>query len=154
MCQPSSRHTHGASIYVHWSHRGRYSTNLAEDKTELRFKPADLAGCPPEWIVSRTDPAGDVVVTLKYPDIIPVLQLCEVSETRRRLSAAKECDAFKDNLELVAEGIALRKKIAVLLGYGPSLLGRFLLFFFLQFSGQPCGHHAWRQCDGAGVEET
>lgn len=90
---------------------------MAEDKTALRFKPEDLKGCPDEWIAERTDDAtGEVVVTLKYPDIIPVLQLCEVSETRRRLSAAKECDAFGDNLELVAEGIALRKKIAELLG--------------------------------------
>eukprot|EP00038_Savillea_parva_P009892 m.186522 g.186522 ORF g.186522 m.186522 type:complete len:661 (+) comp16791_c0_seq1:44-2026(+) len=96
----------------------KYKTNLAEDKTALRFTPAELSGCPDEWMAARTDAdTGEVVVTLKYPDIIPVLQLCEVAETRRKVSTAKECDAFGNNLELVAEGIALRKKIATLLGY-------------------------------------
>jgi Zn-dependent oligopeptidase len=45
-----------------------------------------------------------------------VLGQCEVEATRRALSEARE-SAYGDNLELVAQGIGLRKEIATLLGY-------------------------------------
>jgi hypothetical protein len=45
--------------------------------------------------------------------MLPVLQLCEVAETRRIVSEARECTAYGNNLDLVAEGIAIRKKVSV-----------------------------------------
>ena len=95
---------------------GLFKKNLAEDKTELLFDKSELEGCADAWIAERT--RGDkVVVTLKYPDLIPVLQNCSVASTRRAVSRARECTAFGDNLQYVAEGVAIRKQIADLLGY-------------------------------------
>jgi len=106
-----------------------YSANLTNDKTKLYFKAGELQGLSDEFIKERTVteedlPAenpeaaavGDVVLTLKYPDILPVMSQCEVEATRRRLSTTRE-QAYGNNLELVAEGIGLRKEIAILLGY-------------------------------------
>ena len=70
-----------------------------------------------QQLKARTQADGNVLVTLKYPDLIPVLQSCAVAATRRRVSAAREVEAYGDNLDLVAEGIRLRKRIAALLGY-------------------------------------
>jgi hypothetical protein len=41
----------------------------------------------------------------RYPDLIPVLQLCEVADTRKLITEARGCKAYGNNLELVAEGI-------------------------------------------------
>jgi len=96
-----------------------YKSNLAEDKTRIEFTAADLDGCDAEWIAEKQAASEDkktVVLTLKYPDILPVLQSCNVSETRKRISMARE-SAYGNNLELVAKGVQLRKKAAKILGF-------------------------------------
>jgi thimet oligopeptidase len=109
-----------------------YSQNLSTDETKLFFSPEELKGCTDDYIqerllvVSSKDENEEDVeigkyctITLKYPDIIPIGQTCEVSETRRKVIEAREGPsiAYKNNLELVVRGITLRKKIATLLGY-------------------------------------
>lgn len=95
----------------------KYKTNLGEDKTKLEFEAAQLEGCDEDWIKEKTDKdSGKVVLTLKYPDILPVLQNCAIAETRKSLSMAKE-KAYGNNLDLVAEGINLRKQSAEILGF-------------------------------------
>ena len=59
---------------------------------------------------------GMVRLSLKYPDILPVLANCEIESTRKAMNTARET-AYGDNLELMAEGVSLRKRIATLLGY-------------------------------------
>jgi Zn-dependent oligopeptidase len=44
-------------------------------------------------------------------------QKCDVAETRRAVTDAREGPAYKNNLELVTRGIQIRKRIAALLGY-------------------------------------
>jgi len=95
----------------------KFKTNLAEDKTRLTFEPSQLNGCEPDFVKERTDAeTGKVVLTLKYPDILPVMQNCAVASTRRAVTVARDC-AYGDNLDLVAQGVQLRKKTAALLGY-------------------------------------
>lgn len=98
-----------------------FKKNLAEDTTALFFAAEELDGVDPKWVAERTQPeggsqAGQVKVTLKYPDLLPVLSTCAVSATRERLSRAREVEAYANNLELVAQGVTLRRRIAVLLG--------------------------------------
>lgn len=47
---------------------------------------------------------------------MPILESCDVAETRRDVATARET-AYGNNLDLVAEGIGYRKEIASLLGY-------------------------------------
>lgn len=95
----------------------KYKTNLGEDKTKLEFEPVELDGCEADFIKERTDAtSGKVVLTLKYPDILPVLQNCAVAASRRAITIARD-SAYGDNLDLVAQGIQLRKKTAEMLGY-------------------------------------
>ena len=99
-----------------------FKKNLAEDATALFFSPEELEGVDAKWIAERTQPtgvanAGLVKVTLKYPDLLPVLSTCAISSTRERLSRAREVEAYGNNLDLVVEGIKLRRRIASLLGY-------------------------------------
>ncbi len=130
----------------------QYKTNLAEDKTKVVFSSADeLLGCDAKWIAERTATAAkttedgrggsgvEITLTLKYPDILPVLQNCSVEATRKKLALARET-AYGNNLDLVAEGVRLRAEIADVLGYpsyahyvtearmsgSPEIVGKFL----------------------------
>ena len=97
-----------------------YGKNLGTDETKLFFAPHELKGCTDDFIQERfgKDEEGKCTVTLKYPDIIPIGQTCEVSETRRLVTQAREgVGAYKNNLDLVLQGITIRKQIATLLGY-------------------------------------
>lgn len=97
-----------------------YGTNLGADTTKLFFRPEELKGCTEDFIRERLgmDVEGKCTISLKYPDIIPIGQTCEVADTRRLVSEAREgVNAYKNNLDLVAKGIQFRKQIATLLGY-------------------------------------
>lgn len=95
----------------------KYGSNLGADKTRLSFPVAEMEGLPEDFITERTDAeSGEVVLSLKYPDIIPVMGHCAVAATRAKVSNTREM-AYGNNLDLVAEGIGHRKAIAVLLGY-------------------------------------
>ncbi|CAK0821989.1 unnamed protein product, partial [Prorocentrum cordatum] len=79
--------------------------------------PEDLDGCDPEFIQDKIDKeSGKVVLTLKYPDVLPVLQNCACAATRREITIARDT-AYGNNLDLVAQGIQLRKRSAAILGY-------------------------------------
>mmetsp|Transcript_32285 Transcript_32285/g.69109 ORF Transcript_32285/g.69109 Transcript_32285/m.69109 type:complete len:724 (+) Transcript_32285:237-2408(+) len=94
----------------------KFKKNIGEDTTKVIFKPTDLQGCDESFVKERTNEAGDVVISLKMPDILPILEECEVSDTRKRLTMERD-SAYGNNLDLVAEGVSLRKQIAGLLGY-------------------------------------
>jgi Zn-dependent oligopeptidase len=98
----------------------QYSQNLAADTTKLFFTPLELKGLKDDFIQERLgqDEEGKCTITLKYPDIIPIGQNCVVPETRRKVTEVREgTGAYKNNLDLVAQGIQLRRQIANLLGY-------------------------------------
>ena len=67
-----------------------FGKNLGDDATTLFFKPAQLEGLPSSFIAERTGDDGLVKLTLKYPDLIPVMGQCEVEATRRTLTEARE----------------------------------------------------------------
>jgi Zn-dependent oligopeptidase len=97
-----------------------YSQNLGGDDTMIFLAPEELRGCSDDFIKDRLskDQEGKCTITLKYPDIIPIGQACEVDVTRRQIMEAREgINAYKNNLDLVAQGVQLRKQIASLLGY-------------------------------------
>jgi Zn-dependent oligopeptidase len=93
-----------------------YKKTLGEDKTTLSFTREELKGCTEQFISDRLQPNGTVKIMLQYPDIIPIMDSCSVAETRKSLQRAREVTAYPGNLELVAQGIGIRKRIAEILG--------------------------------------
>jgi Zn-dependent oligopeptidase len=97
-----------------------YGKNLGSDDTKLFFTPEELKGRSDDFIKDRLgkDKDGKCTIPLKHPDIIPIGQTCQVPETRCKVIEAREgVNANKNSLELVAQGIQLRKQIALLLGF-------------------------------------
>ena len=100
---------------------GAYGTNLSSDDTRLRFTREQLEGVSSKFleshVVSEAVEGGrDIEITLKYPDILPVLNSCVVAETRKQLTIVRGT-VYGNNLELLAEAILTRQKLAKLLGY-------------------------------------
>jgi Zn-dependent oligopeptidase len=115
-----------------------YGSNLGNDSTKLIFKPAELAGCAQSYIADRQNTAtGEVEVTLKYPDLLPILANCSVAATRKKMTLARGTKP-EENLALVLQGIQYRKEIASLLGYDSwvrrSILLLLLLSLFRSFA--------------------
>jgi Zn-dependent oligopeptidase len=98
----------------------QYGTNIGSDKTEMFFDECELSGLPEDYAVERKvegrEDGKTVRVSLKYPDIIPIMSRCTNAATRRKVTLARE-SAYGNNLDLVATGVEYRVKIAALLGY-------------------------------------
>ena len=97
------------NINTHTSNGSKQARSRPEDNTRISLSPGELEGCDADWVKEKTGEGGAVELTLKYPDILPVLQNCEVAGTREKIAMARET-AYGNNLDLVAEGVQLRKK--------------------------------------------
>ena len=100
----------------------RYQENLANHDEKIRVTRADLKGMPDKFIAglerAEGTEAGEEVLllTLKYPHMIPIMQSCEVAETRRRMFMTKGT-MCPENLELLADAVRVRHELAAELGF-------------------------------------
>ncbi len=77
-----------------------------------------LAGLPPDYITAHAPgPDGNIRITSKYPDALPILTYCESADVRRRLLRALLTVAHPENLPVLARMLALRHDFARRLGY-------------------------------------
>ncbi|GBF99417.1 thimet oligopeptidase [Raphidocelis subcapitata] len=93
---------------------------LDADTTSLSFTPAELNGTSPEFIESHPKDPKDpskVVLTVKYPDYMPVMEDCTVESTRKALEFAFNNVCSGENSKRLDELVALRAQVAALLGY-------------------------------------
>lgn len=96
-----------------------FTKNLGEDKTEVLFTEEELEGCPSDFLsgLKKDESSGKLVVTLKYPDIVPVMKYAKKPETRRRLDEARSSQCQAQNEPLFEQALMLRKQIADILGF-------------------------------------
>ncbi|KAI9229256.1 MAG: hypothetical protein DHS80DRAFT_22524 [Piptocephalis tieghemiana] len=96
-----------------------FSRRMNEDTTSITVTKEELRGMPEDWVngLEKSDQEeGKLVVTVKYPDLFPVMKLCSFEETRRRLLTANDTKC-PDNVKALEEAILIRRKAAKLLGY-------------------------------------
>ena len=56
-------------------------------------------------------------VSMKYPEVFPAMRLVKDSETRKRITLAKESQCQEANVPLLEELVAKRAEISRILGY-------------------------------------
>lgn len=95
-----------------------FSKNLNENVTKEAFSREELDGMAESWLSSLekaddTDKvhAGKLYVTLKYPDVVPLMQHCRVPETRKRMDFLKGAMCEEENVPLFDEVLELRKEV-------------------------------------------
>jgi len=96
-----------------------FQKNLNEDKTQLLFTEEELEGCPQDFIqsLSKDQDSGKLIVTLKVPDVVPVMKYAKKPETRRKMDFARSSQCQEPNVPLFEETLQLRQEIARLLGF-------------------------------------
>jgi thimet oligopeptidase len=96
----------------------KYAENLANDNTILRFTTEELEGLPNSWLnLDREVEPGKFEVTLKYPDVKPILEYAKKRDTRKTVYTAFNRLCADENAILLKEIIVDRQKLAQLLGY-------------------------------------
>ncbi|KAJ2858282.1 metalloendopeptidase [Coemansia erecta] len=98
----------------------RFSRNVNEGDGKILLTREELEGLPDSYFDSRTTETEDgiekYVVTTKYPDLVPAMQLAKREDTRRRLLYVEETRC-PENIPLLQKAAKLRLQAAQLLGY-------------------------------------
>lgn len=98
-----------------------FSRNIAEDKTRVEFTRAQLSGVSETVLKSLGKVEGSseekFIVTMKYPELLPVLEKANDPATREALATANSRRCMDINVPLLEKALELRQKLAVLLGF-------------------------------------
>lgn len=133
VCQPSPPPHSPASLEKLKENKTRLSTlgikfakNIAEDTTHilctregilsLSHPYLELDGLDDSFVNELEKVDGKFKVTVQYTDLLPVMRMCKVVETRKRLDVANS-SRCKENIPMLEEAVQIRQKNAELLGY-------------------------------------
>lgn len=94
-----------------------FEENLNEEAATFYLPEDTLPGLDPKWLEDRRQDDGTIKVTLKYPDILPILSYCDDRSTREKMSRKYEQRCAEANRPLVQELIVLRAQLAQMLGF-------------------------------------
>jgi Zn-dependent oligopeptidase len=95
-----------------------YNKNLGEVNTEYKFDAFQLKGMDEDWLSNRLiDGTDKYTVKLQYPDYIPIMEYCNVRETRKFMAEAMGSRCMETNLPILLDAIKLRKEKANLFGF-------------------------------------
>jgi len=95
----------------------KFNTNLAEENTKVNFKLEDLDGMEESFLTPRKQEDGTYELSLKHPDLIPILINCKVPRTREIMDFKYWARCKEENSKIIEELIKLRAERANLLGY-------------------------------------
>ncbi|OGS09080.1 MAG: hypothetical protein A2270_05105 [Elusimicrobia bacterium RIFOXYA12_FULL_51_18] len=95
-----------------------FSKNLREVNDSLAVSLDELKGLPEDFIgrLKKTQ-EGKYLVTMNYPDYLPFMDNAESDAARKRLEAMFNNRCAAENMKLMENAIALRRKISKLIGY-------------------------------------
>lgn len=97
--------------------RIKFQQNINEDNTTLQFTREELDGMSDDFIDNLKKEGDKYIVSLKYPEMFPVLKKCKVEETRKRISIARGKQCVEVNIPLIERLVELRIQEAELLGF-------------------------------------
>jgi Zn-dependent oligopeptidase len=93
-----------------------FQKNINEDKTSLQFSNEQLEGMPGDYLQSLKKENDLFVVTMKYPDLFPILNRATNEQVRQSMDVANSTRC-KENVAILEEAIQIREKMSKLLGY-------------------------------------
>lgn len=95
-----------------------FEKNVHEENKMFVMTTEQLAGLPKDWFTEERRLLSNTwKVTLKYPDVFPILDYAENRETRRKIYIAFNTRCEKENTSILKEIVELRQILAQLLGY-------------------------------------
>ena len=96
-----------------------FSRNIREDKRQVVVKDAsELAGLPDDYIARhKPDADGHIVLTIDYPDALPVFSYAKSESLRLRMYMQYNNRAYPMNMAVLDSLISQRWQLATLLGF-------------------------------------
>ena len=95
-----------------------FERHIRDDATTVKFRPDQLAGLPQDWIDEHAvGEDGLVELTLRYPDVFPMVKFATDREARRAVRVAFDNQGWPANDDVLLELLALRQELATMLGY-------------------------------------
>lgn len=95
-----------------------FERNIREDGTVVSFTERELEGVPTAVIEkAKRDTQGNILLTLAYPEYLPVMDNARQEATRERMWRAKQNEGSSKNLALLDEVSVLRQEMATIYGY-------------------------------------
>ncbi|KMT07551.1 hypothetical protein BVRB_6g151620 isoform A [Beta vulgaris subsp. vulgaris] len=96
----------------------QYVQNINDDSSFLLFTESELEGLPSELLQIFDKANNDnIKVTMKSNHVLPILELCKVGTTRRKVAVGYGQRCKEVNLPVLENLVQLRHKLARLLGY-------------------------------------
>ena len=93
-----------------------FSKSVADDKSTILFTKDQLQGMSDAFL-NALEKDGDLyIITMKYPDVLPIFDQCQVEETRKSLDKVYS-SRCPENIPRLQAAIKKRLELAQLLGY-------------------------------------
>lgn len=97
-----------------------FSKNQNEESSTVNFTKDELENMDDDFLsglkTEEVDGVQKYVLTMRYPDVLPVLKMCKNENTRRVHYIAYE-SRNKENIALLEEAVKLRRQAAKILNY-------------------------------------
>jgi Zn-dependent oligopeptidase len=94
-----------------------FSKNIAEDKTEVLLKAAELDGLTQNELENLKFKFGKYIVTMAYPDVNAVLENCVVRNSREKVWRAFNNRAILSNTAILQKAVILRNEKAKIFNF-------------------------------------
>lgn len=94
-----------------------FSQNLNNEKYVEYVSIDMLNGLSESFINERKNDNNAIKITLKYPDIIPIMEYCKNREYRKHISILFKSRCMEANTLLLEETLKLRNEISILFGF-------------------------------------
>ena len=96
----------------------KFEKTLADYEDGIEVAPDQVGGLPEQYLAGlKKKDDGNYWVSLDYPDMFPFLDYSDREPLRKELTTKAWNAAYPDNIETLEQAIAVRDKIAKLLGY-------------------------------------
>ena len=94
-----------------------FQKTVNEDPTTVTLTVTEAAGLPEAWLAARKrDAAGDLVLGMNYPTVVPFFSNATNEDARRKVWTAFQNQGGTANLERLDKGLKLRFELAQLHG--------------------------------------
>lgn len=95
-----------------------FQQNLSNFNEKLEFSQSELEGLDVDWMINRLEKdSGKYIVKAQYPDYVPIMEYCQVRETRRKMYLFMNSRCIDPNVKICMDIIGLRKEKCELFGF-------------------------------------
>lgn len=94
-----------------------FEKNIRDDETRVLLTRAELKGMSADWLKTQPHTGNVYLVGLDYPSFLPLMDYCDVENTRKKAWIAYKRRGGKKNVKVLERILLLRFQIAKMLGY-------------------------------------